>query len=90
MRITVQYLTQIKRAAGMSQEHIEASAPLTLRELMCLCAERHDRAVRAMLVDDAGEPLRSLLLFVGDEHADLTRPLRDGDWVSVLAPMAGG
>lgn len=89
MRVTVHYLAQIKRAAGCSAEVID-TPPITLREFLRGLADRHTSAFRNSLLDDAGAPLQSLLFFVGDEHADLSRQLTDGDAVTILAPMSGG
>jgi molybdopterin converting factor small subunit len=90
MRITIHYMTQIKRAAGRSSDEIDVPAATTLRDALRSVAERHGPDFRGMLLDDAAEPRRSLLFFVGDEHADIGRPLREGDAVTILAPMAGG
>ena len=48
--------------------------------------------MRRLLLGSAGEPHDSLLLFVGEEQVrwETPRELRDGDVVTVLAPMAGG
>ena len=43
-----------------------------------------------LLLDETHEPRRSLLFFVAEEHAELSRALRDGDTITILAPMAGG
>ena len=90
MLVNVQYMAQIKRAAGRSAEQVEAPEAVTLRELLRQVADRHGAAFRSLLLDTANEPRRSLLFFVGDEHAELSRPLREGDAVTILAPMAGG
>lgn len=90
MTVTVYYMTQIKRSAGCSSEDVETSDAAVLREFLRGLAERHDSTFRTLLLDDAGEPRKSLLFFVGDEHAELSRPLRDGDAVTILAPMSGG
>ncbi len=90
MRITVHYLTQIRRSAGCPTETIAASAGATLDSLLHQLVDRHDAGFRSLVMDEAGEVRRSLLFFVGDDHAELSRQLRDGDEVSILAPMAGG
>ena len=89
MRVTVHYMTQMKRAAGCSSEEVETTAS-SLGQFLRSLADRHGDSFRAMLVDDAGEPRRSLLFFVREDHADLSRPLQDGDQITILAPMAGG
>ena len=85
MRITVRYMAQVKRAAGVAAEQVELPDSCLLRDLLARLAERH------------GEPLRqllgpALLIFVGDEQANPGEAvaLKDGDVVTVLAPMAGG
>ena len=90
MRVTVHYLAQIKRAAGCGSESVDAAAPVSLRDFLRTLADRHNAAFRALLLDDASEPRKSLLFFVADEHADLARPLTDGDTITILAPMSGG
>jgi molybdopterin converting factor small subunit len=90
MRITVHYMAQIKRTAGCSLEHVETPDNATLRELLRNLADRHGASFRQLLLDDSHEPRKSLLYFVGDDHAELTRTLRDGDALTILAPMSGG
>jgi sulfur-carrier protein len=90
MRMTVQYLAQIKRAAGRSMEHVEAPDGITLRDLVRYLGGRDDRALHALLLDKEEEPHGSLLFFVGEEHAELSRPLCDGDALTILTPMSGG
>ena len=90
MRVTVQYLAQIKRAAGCSSEDVETPDGISLRSFLVLLAARHDSVFRTLLLDEANEPRKSLLFFVGDDHAELSRCLRDGNAVSILTPMSGG
>jgi molybdopterin converting factor small subunit len=90
MRVTVQYMTQIKRTAGCSREEVEAPEAISLRDLLRLLADRHGSAFRTLVLDEANEPHQSLLFFVGEEHAKLSRPLCDGDAVMILTPMSGG
>ena len=91
MQVTVHYLAQLRRAAGCSTEIATLPDAASLRDLLLIAlAERHDAAFRALLLDESNEPRKSLLFFVGDEHAELNRALRDGDSVSILTPMAGG
>jgi sulfur-carrier protein len=90
MRMTVQYLAQIKRAAGRSTEFVDVPDGVTLRDLVRYLAERDNAALHALLLDEEEEPRRSLLLFVGDDHAEVSRPLCEGDALTILTPMAGG
>lgn len=90
MRVTVHYMAQIKRTAGCSSEHIDTPGDVSLREFLRFLGEQHGPAFRELLLDEANEPRRSLLFFIGETHADLARPLGDGDTVTILAPMSGG
>ena len=90
MRVTVQYMAQIRRAAGCSSEEVETPAAITLRDFLRSLADGRDSAFRTMLLDESEEPRKSLLFFVGDEHAELTTQLNPGDAVTILAPMSGG
>lgn len=90
IRITIQYLAQVKRAAGCASESVEMPMGCTLRDTLRTLAVRHDGVFGAMVLDEASEPRKSLLYFVGDDHADPSRLMGDGDAITVLAPMAGG
>ena len=90
MQVHLQYLAQMKRAAGCAGETLELPAECTLGGLFAQIADKHPPAFPPMLLDESGQPRRSLLVFVNDSHADAQQPLHDGDTVTFLAPMAGG
>ena len=92
MQITVHYMAQLKRLAGVAKESIDVPTPPTLKALLSSLAERHDEALARALLDDAGRPQHALLVFHGDEQIrdDFTRALSDGDELTLLTPMAGG
>jgi molybdopterin converting factor small subunit len=90
MQVTVHYFAQLKRAAGVASETVTLEPDSTLSHLVLRLSQLHDSAFRAMILDAAGNPQRALLYAIGDDQADLERPLRDGDQVTILAPMAGG
>lgn len=90
MQVTVHYFAQLKRAAGVASETAVMEPDATLAQLVQHVAHQHGDIFRAMMLDSAGQPQRTLLYAVGDEQADLERVLREGDTVAILAPMAGG
>lgn len=92
MRITLQYATQVKRAAGVGADMLDAPADATLSDLLRLAAERRGEALRSMLLDDGGEIQRSLLVFAGDRQIgrDESITLRDGDVLTLMSPISGG
>lgn len=92
MKITVSYMSQLKKAAGKSRESVEIDAGTTVQDLLLrtICP-RYDGVARAIL--EEGDVFRSILLvFVGDQQADIRTPLplNDGDEVTLMLPIAGG
>jgi molybdopterin converting factor small subunit len=93
MKITVHYRTQIRRAVGVSSETIDLAAGLSVPDLLQRLAECHGDAFRRLVLPE-GKPARgSVLVFVGDTqvpHPTQAMALKDGDAVTLLAPMSGG
>ena len=91
MKVAVHYQAQLRTAAGRASTSVELPAGATLTDLIGKLVQEHDDGFRRILLDDAGRLRSSILLFVGDEQCrGQARPLRDGDVVTLLAPMAGG
>lgn len=92
MKVTVKYLAQIKRTAGVAAECVELESSCTLKQLLGHLAEAHGDPLRGLLFrgDRQGPP--SLLFLVGDQQVrwDDPAPLLDGAEVTILSPMAGG
>jgi molybdopterin converting factor small subunit len=92
MRITVKYMAQLKQAATVPSEALDVDGPCTAEEVLRRLAERHDERFRRIVLDGNGKVHAALLLFVGDEQVPPGSPhvFRDGDVLTVLAPMSGG
>lgn len=92
MRVTVQYMAQLKRAAGLGSELVEVDPGCTVAGLLLQLAQRKEEAFRAMVLDRNGGLQPSLLVFVGEEQrrSDSDEPLPEGACVTLLTPMAGG
>lgn len=82
MRVTLRYLSQVRRLLGRSEETLDLPPGATLVDAL--------RQVAGPLVTAEGRPSPSLLFFVDDVAAGPDAPLVDGSCVTVLAPMAGG
>ena len=89
MNVVVRYLAQLKHAAGLPSEAVAVEPGCTVADLLGLLAAHH-RSLRALLLDDAQRPQRTLLVFVGDEQARADRVLSAGDEVTLMTPIAGG
>lgn len=92
MRVTVEYMAQIKRAAGTGREVIELPSGTTLTAVLSQLAENHGDPLAGMLLDADGNPIRSLLLFLGDEQVRLEEnpTLTDGSQLTISTPISGG
>ena len=92
MRITVKYMAQLRQAAGVAGETIVIASPSSAADLLQKLAAQRGDAFRRIILTEAGRVQPALLLFVGDEQirGDVPHDFRDGDVVTILAPMAGG
>lgn len=93
MRIEIEYVAQMRNAAGGTErETVDLPSDATLRDLLEDAAERHGERLTALLLDDAGKPRSSTLVFVGEEQVSWDNPprLTDSANVTLLAPLAGG
>ncbi|TLY52235.1 MAG: MoaD/ThiS family protein [Gammaproteobacteria bacterium] len=77
--LTVQYYALLREQAGRRQETLQSCAP-TPRELYAELAARYPFSL-------APEMLR---VAVNAEFADWSTPLKDGDAVVFIPPVAGG
>jgi molybdopterin converting factor small subunit len=91
MKVTVRYMAQLRQAAGVVTQEIELNGDAKPADLLCRLADRHGGALRRLLLTADGKPQPTLLVFVGDDQADVANTtLRDGNEVTLLSPIAGG
>lgn len=92
MRITLEYATQLKAAAGVAEESFDLPAGAGIQELLESAAEKHGAGLRRILFDSGGRVHPSLLVFVGDTQvrAGESPRLNGGDTVTILSPISGG
>ncbi|QDU82856.1 ThiS family protein [Polystyrenella longa] len=92
MRVTVEYMAQIKRAAGHGREEIELPEESTLADALQLLAKSHGEPLSVMLLDATGQPINSLLLFLGQDQVRLEENplLVDGSELTISTPISGG
>lgn len=89
MQVTVRYMAQLRQAAGRSSEALELPRDATVQILLDQLAALHGDAFARLLT--ASTPAAPpVLVFVAEEHAPPTRPLQEGDVITILTPMAGG
>jgi molybdopterin converting factor small subunit len=92
MRVSVRYMTQLRTATGTAAETVDVEAPCTAADLVAQIAAHHGAALRRLLLDADGRLHPAILVFVGDVQDDPREsvPLKEGDVVTLLAPVAGG
>lgn len=92
MEININYMSQLKKAAGVPQETLTVDNPCTVQQLLedSICPQRVKLCETIREPDGSFRPI--LLVFVGDRQVDLDIPydLRDGDEVTIMFPIAGG
>jgi molybdopterin converting factor small subunit len=92
MTVTVHYQTQIKRAVGRAAEALEVPPGCSLVQLLRQLVDRHGEPLRGLVLKEDGGVQDSILVFIGDVQVSpaAALALRDGENVTLLAPMAGG
>jgi molybdopterin converting factor small subunit len=92
MSICVRYFAQLKRAAGVSEETLPWIGPCTLDDLLTRLADSHGEGLRSQLFRNDGRRQPSIVVSIGDRHVPPGEQveLRDGDLVTLLAPISGG
>ena len=81
----------LRQAAGSREVALECSG-VTVKEALQHFAEKHVPRAAEMLFDRQGNIWSSLILLLNEEPAEHgpQTPVKAGDVVSVLMPLAGG
>lgn len=92
MKITFEYLGQLRHLAQCDSESREVEVGTTLPDLIESIAISYDEMFKAILLDNAGSILPSTLILMGDAplNSDDWPNLKDGDIITLLPPIAGG
>lgn len=92
MKIRVEYVAQIRDAAGCPGEVLDLPAGSAIQDAVRAVARARGERLATMLLDAGGNLTAGALLFLGDDQVEWSeaRPLRDGDTVTLMSPLAGG
>jgi len=93
MQITIQYESQVRRAAGVTSETIEVpDGCCSIRDCIRTVAAAHERELKPMLVNSDGEVQPTLLVFLNDIQIVRSSEsmLSDGDTLTLMTPISGG
>jgi len=89
MQIQVEYVAQVRTAAGVSAESLNVPDNATVQTLVVAACEQHEELAK-VLCGDAGGLHPSILVFRGEEPCDAGSSLADGDTITFLSPISGG
>jgi molybdopterin synthase sulfur carrier subunit len=78
-KVTVQYFAILREQRGLAEESLETTATTAV-------------GLYEQLSPQTGFtlPAKSLRVAINDEFAPMDQPLKDGDTVTFIAPVAGG
>lgn len=74
--ITVKYFASLKEQLGKTEDHFDAAALHTVKDVWRSAA--------------GDKPLRDVLCAVNQEYAPASSPVNDGDEVAFFPPVTGG
>ncbi len=80
MNVTVKFFALGRELTGRSEMALELPEAATVQALIDQLKSAHPRFAR----------LKSYLVAVNMEYADLGAPLHDGDEVAIIPPVSGG
>ncbi len=94
MRITVKFFTTLREITGKREEEIEASNPITVKELLIRLSQKYGQKF-ADYVYDEDRKARSYLQFLINGRSATTlqgfeTKLNDGDSIAIIPPVGGG
>jgi molybdopterin converting factor small subunit len=89
MQVHVEYVAQVRTAAGVSSESLTVPDGSTVQTLVVAACEQHEELVK-VLCSEAGKLHPSILVFRGEEQCDVDSVLTDGDTITFLSPISGG
>ena len=89
MQVHVEYVAQVRTAAGVSSESLEVPDNATIQSLVSAACQQHEELVK-VLCSDGGTLHPSILVFRGEEPCEPGSALSDGDTITFLSPISGG
>ena len=92
MNVTVEFATQIRRAAGTASSVVEVADGASVGDVLRTVAAQHGDTVGRLLLDDDGHVRPSVLAFAGDRQIRdaSSTAVADGDVLTIMTPISGG
>ena len=92
MKVTVEFLAQLREAAGTSRMILDCEPACTVQDLVLRLAAENDGALRQLLLDDEGRLAPTILLALNGRALrwEDTTVLGEASTVLLSTPVAGG
>jgi len=92
MKITVEYLAQLKQLTNTAKDEFVFDHPVFLPELIEKIILTHGQQLNMLRVDTPEANQSSILVGLNDKQIQFNYKLKltDGDRITFLAPMSGG
>lgn len=76
----------------MPSKIIEMEHPCLVKDLLMRLARELGEPFQNFILDPAGRPNDSILIFINDTHVGWNEPeaLKDGNIISLMSPVSGG
>ena len=89
MNINVQFISQLKTAAGIPSVTVDLADGSTMKDLARTVSAQFGPPLKAMIIGEDGNPRSGVLVFSGDDQVDWDAPANT-DQVTFMSAIAGG
>ena len=92
MKVTLEYFGQLRQAAGIASEQVEAPAATTAQGILKSVATKYGGVFKQVVIDEKGSIRPSLLVVLNDVPMDKEKlqALKDGDRIMLITAISGG
>ena len=92
MKISMQYTAQLAMEAGCSRESIDVEDNTTVEEVVRLRAGHFGGKFAEIVLNAEGQPVSTIMHIVNGEQVErgVPHPLKEGDELMLMSPIAGG
>ena len=92
MKVTFNYMGQLRYLTGRDSDQVECSQGVSLAELMIVASKKYDKRFVNIVLDETGAIRPSLVVVINGAAVgkDSALNLTDGDSITLLTAIAGG
>ena len=92
MKVTVKYLSQIRKATNVPQEEVELNHAISVQELIKTVLCKKYEKLSQVILDQSGALRPIILVFHQQKPVKEGTPslIENGDIITIMAPITGG